>query len=245
MAGELGLGVAVFAGALSFFSPCVLPLIPGYLAYISGTNLNELASKKSRVLQGRVFLNAVFFTAAFSAVFIVLGLSLAGVFGATGPGFQVWLNRVGGVLIMVFGIHILGLITIPIFERTAKISTPKLRLGPLNSAAVGASFGVGWTPCFGPLLASILVIAGTSGSATSGGFLLGAYSLGLAIPFLVTGLFTQNVSGFITRNHRRFKWMTQISGVILIALGIVVFTGSFARILALLPSEIGVLFLGV
>jgi len=240
--------VAFVGGVLSFFSPCVLPLIPGYLANISGTSLKELSSDPSRGLQGKVFLNSVSFTLAFSSIFVVLGLILAGVFGFAGPDFNIWLNRVGGTLIILFGIHTTGVYEIPIFSRTVKLDTGGQTTGRgaglTNSAMVGAAFGIGWTPCFGPILASILVLAGTSGSAAGGGLLLGIYSAGLGIPFLITGLFTQQVSGFLSRNRKRFNVVTQVSGGILIGLGVLVFTNSFVRLLSLLPTEVAGLFPG-
>ena len=255
MVQELGLLVAFVGGLLSFFSPCVLPLIPGYLANISGTSLKELSGSAPRGLQSKIFFNSIAFTLAFSVIFILLGLVIAGVFGFVGPSFQGVLNRVGGTLIILFGIHTTGLYEIPIFNRALKIPTRRATKtgksdgskggsGPINSFMVGAAFGVGWTPCFGPILASILVLAGTSGSVAAGGSLLAIYSLGLGIPFLVTGIFTQQASGLISRNRKMFNTVTQLSGIILIALGILVFTDSFVRLLALLPAGAAALFPG-
>jgi len=241
---DLTFGVAFLGGLLSFFSPCVLPLIPGYLAHISGTSLKELQSySRVRSLQkvrSAVFLNSALFTSAFSSVFIVLGLVLAGVFGALGPDSQVWLARIGGSVIIIAGLHMLGLLQIPFLARERSISSLIQRRGYLGSAALGASFGLGWTPCFGPILASILVLAGTSGSAVIGGSLLATYSLGLAVPFLLTGLFTDKMSVFILKNKSRFKWLPYVSGIFLIILGVIVFTNSFARLLAVLPTLGGV-----
>ena len=245
MVQEIALSVAFAGGVLSFFSPCVLPVIPGYLANISGTSLRELSSNHTSSLRGKVFLNSVSFTLAFSIIFIILGFVIAGVFGFIGPGFQIWLNRIGGTLIILFGIHTTGLYDIPLFARSIKLNTPSRKgrseTGIANSAIVGAAFGVGWTPCFGPILASILILAGTSGSAVAGGLLLAIYSVGLGVPFLLTGFFTQQVSGFISKNKTRFIIVTQISGVILIGLGVVIFTNSFVRLLAFLPSGFAVL----
>ncbi|MAH21473.1 MAG: cytochrome C biogenesis protein [Thaumarchaeota archaeon] len=245
MAQEIAFSVAFAGGILSFFSPCVLPVIPGYLASISGTSIRELSSNHRNSLRRRVFLNSVSFTLAFSMIFIILGFVIAGVFGFIEPGFQIWFNRIGGSLIILFGIHTTGLYEIPLFARSLKLNTPSPKgrsgTGIANSAIVGAAFGVGWTPCFGPILASILVLAGTSGSAVTGGLLLAIYSMGLGVPFLLTGFFTQQVSGFISKNKTRFIIVTQVSGMILIGLGVLIFTNSFVRLLAFLPSGLAVL----
>ena len=160
---ELGFGVAFVAGILSFFSPCVVPLIPGYLAYISGTSLKQIQSG-SKELQTRVFTNAVMFTVGFAAVFITLGLIIAGAFGQIGPQSQIWLARIGGVIIIGFGLNSIGLLDIPLFQRSLHFNIQSFKPGHLKSVTLGAAFGVGWTPCFGPILASILILAGTSGS---------------------------------------------------------------------------------
>lgn len=237
---DLTLGIAFVGGLLSFFSPCVLPLIPGYLAHLSGSSLKELQSNARhdtlQKIKSTVFLNSAVFTAGFSTVFIALGLLLAGVLGTLGPNLQLWLARIGGSVIIIFGLHTLGLLEIPFLMKRRSFSGSLQNRGYIGSAAMGASFGLGWTPCFGPILASILVIAGTSGSAAIGGALLATYSLGLAIPFLLTGLFTDKVSTLIVKNRRRLRWLSYVSGVFLLILGIVVFTNSFTRLLAVIPG---------
>lgn len=229
---ELGLGVAFIAGVLSFFSPCVVPLIPGYMAYISGTSLKQLQSG-SKELQTRVFTNAVMFTLGFAAVFITLGMVIAGAFGQIGPDAQIWLARIGGVIIIAFGLNATGLLEIPLFDRTLRLNVQGFKPGHLRSASLGAAFGVGWTPCFGPILTSILILAGTSGSVYLGGALLTSYSVGLAVPFLLTGALTDRVFGFINSHQSAFKYFNIVAGVLLIGLGIVVFTNRFAVLLAL------------
>lgn len=233
MAAEIQIPVAIVAGILSFFSPCVLPLIPGYLAHISGSSLKDLHQSKA-VLQRKIFFNSIFFVTGFSSIFIVLGMLLAGVFGEIPPSQSILINRIGGIIIIVFGLYNLGLLHIPYLERTVKVESKTKNSGYLNSVVLGASFGAGWTPCFGPILASILVVAGASGSIYLGGVLLGAYSVGLAIPFIITGAFTSQVSTIISKHRSKFALFTQLSGILLIALGIIVFTNSFVRVLAFL-----------
>lgn len=222
----------------------MLPLIPGYLAHISGSSLKDLNQSKGSSLQElhqsniglqrKIFANSIFFVIGFSSIFIVLGLVLAGVFGQIPPSQSILINRIGGIIIIVFGLYNLGLLHIPYLERTAKVESKTKNSGYVNSVALGASFGAGWTPCFGPILASILVVAGTSGSVYSGGILLGAYSVGLAVPFLITGAFTSKVSAIISKHRSKFALFTRFSGILLIALGIIVFTNSFVRVLAIL-----------
>lgn len=235
---ELGFGIAFIAGALSFFSPCVVPLIPGYLAFISGATLKELQNA-SRELQPRVFINALMFTLGFSAVFITLGMIIAGAFGQMPLEGQIWLARIGGVVIITFGLNALGLFDIPIFQRSIHPNIQGLKTSHLKSASLGTAFGLGWTPCFGPILASILILAGTSGSLYLGGSLLASYSIGLAIPFLITGLLTDRAFTFIEKHRRGFRYFNISAGVLLIGLGVVVFTNRFAVLLALTYEVFG------
>lgn len=235
---EVSLGIAFIAGALSFFSPCVVPLIPGYLAFISGISLNELQNAP-RGLQTRVFTNAVMFTLGFSVVFILLGMLIAGAFGQIGPERSIWLNRIGGAVIIAFGLNALGLLKLPFLERGIHPSTRGFKPGYLKSASLGAAFGLGWTPCFGPILASILILAGTSGSIYLGGYLLAAYSIGLAVPFIITGLLTDRAFSFITSHQRAFRYFNIVAGLLLIGLGIIVFTNRFAVLLSLTYEVFG------
>lgn len=236
---EIGISVAFAAGIFSFFSPCVVPLIPGYLAYISGTSIKQLQTG-SRELQTRVFTNSIMFTIGFAIVFIVLGMVIAGVFGQVSSDTLIWLARIGGVIIIAFGLNSIGLLDIPIFERSFRLNIKGIKPSYLRSASLGAAFGVGWTPCFGPILSSILILAGTTGSIYAGATLLTAYSLGLAIPFLITGLLTDKSFRFISSHQTGFRYFNIISGVLLIGLGIVVFTNRFTSLLALIYSTIGI-----
>jgi cytochrome c-type biogenesis protein len=235
---EFGLGVAFVAGVISFFSPCVVPLIPGYLAYISGTSIKEL-QKGSRELQTRVFTNAIFFTLGFSGIFVLLGLIISGAFGQVSPETQIWLARIGGVIIISFGLNAIGLLDIPIFEKTIKYNVKGFKPGYLRSSSLGIAFGVGWTPCFGPILTSIIILAGTTGSVYLGASLLIAYSLGLGIPFLLTGLATDRAFRFINSHQKAFNYFNIVAGVLLIGLGIVVFTNQFAVLLAFTYDFLG------
>ncbi len=232
MVEELGIGIAFAGGVISFFSPCILPLIPAYMSHLAGVSLKDLEGARSKGLQMQVFRNSAFFVIGFSFVFIALG-SLLGLFGQAGAGFQIWLGRVGGTVIIVLGLHTIGLLSIPYLEVKHGMDYSRTRKASyFTSLILGGAFGVGWTPCVGPILAAIFVLAGTSASAAQGALLLTIYSLGLALPFLITGLFTGTVSKFIRSANKYFGVVNIVSGVLLIILGIVVFTNNFQRLIA-------------
>jgi cytochrome c-type biogenesis protein len=215
--------VAFGAGLASFFAPCVLPVIPGYIAFVTG---GADASTKRRL-----GLTAAFVT-GFSIAFVAIGL-LVGLVGSTGA-FQAaeeWIQRVGGIVIIAFGLYMTGLLKLPFLDREIKHQggAPDF-LGPVGGAAfLGAAFGVGWSPCVGPVLASILVLAGLKGGALAGGALLGLYALGLAIPFLALGVTADRGAAWL-REHSSLARVVEVAGgVLLIVLGVFVFTGSIAR----------------
>lgn len=233
MTEAITLAAAFLGGLGSFFLPCILPLLPAYITYLSGTSLTELEKRRSRTLQMRVFINAVFFVLGFSLIFILLGL-LLGTLGAV-PASRIWLGRIGGAIIIAFGLHTIGLLNIPFLNagRRLRVKTP----GPgyLGSSLMGISFGTGWTPCFTPILTSILVLAAAEGaSATAGAGLLAAYALGLAVPFLITGAFTSKIAHWINRANVYFGIINVIAGVLLIGLGILIFTSTFERLVGLI-----------
>ena len=236
---ELTLAVAFIGGLISFFSPCIIPLIPAYISHLSGTSVMELQKRKSKGLQLRVFTNAIFFVLGFTLLFMAIGLSI-GYVSEIFPQFNIWLARIGGAIIIAFGLHTLGILKIPFLETERRLHVQVASKNYLSSATLGAAFGIGWSPCVGPILASILVLAGSSASALTGGSLLVAYSIGLAIPFLITGLFTSAVSKFIQQANKYFGVVNIIAGILLIGLGIIVFTNNFSRVLALFVELTGI-----
>lgn len=221
MAEELTFGVVFVAGLLSFLSPCFLPLIPAYISRISGT------AKGGRL---KPFVNSVFFVAGFSVIFVLLG-SAAGLFGSRLD--QMLLARVGGAFIIAFGLHTMGLLEVGLLQREYRPFLKASKGGYLGSTVMGASFGVGWSPCVGAILASVLVLAGTQESAYFGASLLGIYSLGLGVPFMLAGLFAGKIIPIIRRLNQHSNAIDKISGVLLIGLGIAVFTNNFARIISI------------
>jgi cytochrome c-type biogenesis protein len=227
----LTIWVALAGGFLAFFSPCIIPLIPAYLSYLSGTTLSEVEQSEKKINWG-IFVNSVFYSLGFATIFTALGV-LTGLLGSRIGAYQLTLSRIGGVIIIIFGLHTLGLLDIPFLSREFKASG-RIKAGSyFSSFLLGASFGVGWTPCVGPILASILLLAGTGGSAAYGGYLLAFFSLGLSVPFLLTGLFTSSVARFIDRNNAVFMAFNIIAGILLVALGIVVFTNNFTKVISL------------
>ena len=220
----LSIGVAFAAGLVSFFSPCVLPIIPGFLAYLAGTSLGSAETKRAEV-----FLNALFFVLGFSFIFSLLGVLLNSLLSSVAFAAQSWLSRIGGIVIVFFGIYLTGLLRIPLLEREYKIAvSPKFRSRYFNSFIFGAAFAIGWSPCVGAVLGGILALAATRpGLAFS---LLFAYSLGLGVPFLLVGFFAAPAASWIRKYRPAWHLVDILFGLILVGLGILVFTGSLSLI---------------
>ncbi|MHB8585445.1 MAG: cytochrome c biogenesis CcdA family protein [Thermoplasmatota archaeon] len=221
-------GVAFLAGLVSFLSPCVLPVVPGYVAFVTGG-----AGTWSR----RAGLT-VAFVLGFGLAFVILGVAVGALGQATDfTTYKDIVQRVGGALIIAFGLAMTGLLRLPFMDRDFRYhgQAPKAA-GPVGGALIlGAAFGVGWSPCVGPILASILIVAGTQASVGQAGLLLAAYALGLAIPFLVVGLSAERGASILRKFHRVTRGIEIVGGVVLIILGIFVFTGSLTRFLSYLP----------
>lgn len=219
--------VAFIAGIVSFLSPCVLPIIPGFLAYLAG----ETSSSNKNPSRGAIFLNSFFFVLGFSIIFAVLGVILNGILAGAAYAVQTWLARVGGAIVIFFGLYLMGLFKIGFLEyehkadigvKFAPASGPGVRSRYLTSLLFGFAFAAGWTPCVGPVLGGILGLAASAPGAAF--WLLLAYAIGLGIPFLAVGLFVAQSAAFINRNLQRIAWINPVFGVILVALGILVFT---------------------
>jgi cytochrome c-type biogenesis protein len=220
----LYIGTAFFAGLVSFLAPCVLPIIPGFLAYLAGSTDAESTTKRRDI-----FINSVFFVLGFSTVFAVLGILLQTVLQSIGPEVQSWLSRIGGVVIIFFGLYLVGLIKLNFLERNHQMRVKtKFKSRYLTSFVFETAFAVGWTPCAGAVLGGILALAVSS--PLSSFFLLFAYALGLGVPFLLVGLFTAQATSFIAKIGDGFKYVNMVFGVILIGLGILVFTNDLSLI---------------
>jgi cytochrome c-type biogenesis protein len=221
---DIGLVFAFSAGLVSFLAPCVLPLVPGFLAYLAGINLDQAESNRKQI-----FLNSLFFVLGFSIVFAALGVLLNTLLEKFAYDVQIWLGRVGGAIIIFFGFYLTGLIKIGFLEREHKIQV-KQRFNSryLTSFVFGAAFAAGWTPCVGAVLGGILALAASQpGSAFS---LLMSYALGFGTPFLVVGLFADKASHLLAKFARAARVINILFGVILILLGILIFTQNLSMI---------------
>lgn len=221
---SLGLFVAFAAGLLSFLSPCVLPLVPSYIGFLTGMSLSEMSGRRRVAL-----VHALLFVLGFSLIFVLLGA------GATALGralnyYQVWLQRIGGVLIIGFGLVCLGVIKVGVLGQEQRVQVERKPVGYLGSMLVGMAFGAGWTPCIGPVLGAILGLAATSQDLSRGMLLLGAYSAGLAVPFLLAALALEAFLDWFQRFRRYLPWVMRVSGVLLILVGVLMVTGEFTRL---------------
>ena len=224
MVGEIGYAAAFAAGFLSFVAPCTLVLVPIFVSYLAGVTLNnadELGQARYRM---PVFLNTLAFVLGFTAVFVLLGASL-GAASDTLSDSGAWLARVGGIIIIVFGLISMGLLKIPFLMQERSLAMiPGRNVKYLGSFVVGSTMGVGWVPCVGPILGSILVLAGTTGSPAEGSLLLLAYSTGMMLPFLAFGLFAGWGTRVIRQHGHLFRYSGYAAGAMLIVLGVIVFT---------------------
>lgn len=228
---SVGLVVAFAAGFLSFLSPCVLPLIPSYVTFITGMSLDELTVEDSKRERARraVLVHGSLFIAGFTLVFVLLGAS-ATFLGSLFAYASRWIELGGGVLLIVFGLYLIGILRLPGASRELRVHLGDKPLGYLGTVLVGVTFGAGWTPCLGPILSGILMIAGTRDTVAQGVWLLLVYSAGLAIPFLVAALLLQRFVGNLKRFGPWFPWVSRISGGLLIVLGLMLLTGSFTAL---------------
>ena len=219
---NLPLPLAAFlAGILSFLSPCVLPLVPGYVSLISGASVEQLQSPERRMLR-TVMLHSLTFVLGFSAVFIALGAVATGV-GQLVNEYHSLLSKIAGVVVIIFGLHLTGLLKIKALYADKRLHEVKGGASAMGSFAVGFAFAFGWTPCIGPILATILVLAGAQQTVWKGVILLAVYSLGLAVPFLLTSLGVDRFLAFYGRFRRHLHTVEVLSGVLLIAVGVLIF----------------------
>jgi cytochrome c-type biogenesis protein len=220
----LGLFVAFTAGLLSFLSPCVLPLVPSYIGFLTGMSLPEMSGRRRVAV-----VHALLFVLGFSLVFVLLGAS-ATALGRALNYYQVWLQRIGGALIIAFGLVCLGVIKAGFLRQERRVQVKQKPVGYLGSALVGMAFGAGWTPCIGPVLGAILGLAATAQDLSRGMLLLAAYSAGLAVPFLVAAVALDSFLGWFQGFRRYLPWVMRVSGILLIFVGVLLVTGEFTRL---------------
>lgn len=226
-AADISLWIAFTAGILSFFSPCVLPLVPSYLTYITGLSFNQLQEEHpDHQVRMTVLRHSLLFVAGFSLVFISLG-ALAGVASGALMGFLQeglgWLQKLGGLLIFVFGLHLSGVLQLGFLLGEKRVHLHDKPHGYLGTVFVGIVFAAGWTPCIGPVLGAILMMAATSGQVGQGTLLLSAYSVGLGIPFLLAGLLFHGFLSFFKRFRVYIRLFEILTGVLLMLVGVMLF----------------------
>ena len=227
---EVSVFTAFFAGIVSFLSPCVLPLVPGYLSIISGSSLEQLkAQEKDASLFRTVLMNSILFIVGFSITFIMLGASATWI-GQVLVSRMKLLGQLAGLILIVFGIHLTGLIKINALYKDKRFHNVQKPRGLLGALVLGLAFAFGWTPCIGPILAGILTIASTKQTVTEGMFLLAVYSAGLGIPFLLTSLALNQFLSFYGRFKKHFHTVEVVSGALVIAVGVLILTGSLSRL---------------
>lgn len=224
---------SALAGAGSFFSPCILPILPAFVSYLSGTTLNEIQDTSGQTLKLKrstrlnIFLNTVYFVLGFSLVFALLGVFLNSVLLSVGVSFQNVLTSVGGLVIIGFGVYLILCTKLRRLNFEKKFtSIPKFKTSYITSFVFGAAFAAGWTPCVGPILGSTLTLAATAPGAAYNSLL--AYSLGLGIPFLVTSIFFSQATSVIRKMVKHLKYFNPAMGIMLIILGILVFTNGLS-----------------
>jgi cytochrome c-type biogenesis protein len=224
---------ALGAGFLSFLSPCVLPLVPPYLCFLAGVSLDDLTrnaeTAQSRAIQGRVVAMSFAFVLGFATVFVALGASAAAL-GQTVTAHFETLSIVAGIVILILGLHFLGVFRIGLLFREARFQTSGKPAGFLGAYLVGLAFAFGWTPCVGPVLAAILMVAGIEGSAGRGALLLGAYALGIGIPFMLASLFSGVFLRLMARLKNYVGTVEKVIGASLVLTGILFLTGGMPRI---------------
>lgn len=230
MSESVGLALAFMAGVISFLSPCVLPLVPSYLSFITGISLEDLQQGVDR---RAALVHAALFITGFSAIFLVLGAS-ASFLGQFFRSYEAWIARIGGVVIVLLGLHLTGVLRFTPLLRERRLHLQRKPVGYLGTVGVGAAFGAGWTPCIGPVLGAILTFASTREQLWQGVGLLASYSAGLAIPFLLTALGLNAFLGAFAKVRRLLPALQVASGVLVIVFGLLLLSGTFTILSAYL-----------
>tara|TARA_X000000950_G_scaffold246553_1_gene304140 strand:+ start:473 stop:1237 length:765 start_codon:yes stop_codon:yes gene_type:complete len=216
--------IALTAGIISFLSPCVLPIVPPYLAYMSGVSLNDMSSVAAA--RRKAVIAALFFVMGLSTVFLILGFT-ASVFGAFFLQNQVLFARMSGIVVIIFGLHFLGVFRIPFLDQEARLDAGDKGGTSFGAYILGLAFAFGWTPCIGPQLGAILSLAASEASVTRGTLLLGVYAAGLGIPFLLAAMFITRATQVMNRIKPYMKLIERGMGILLVVVGLALLTGAF------------------
>jgi cytochrome c-type biogenesis protein len=226
---QLNFATAFLAGLLSFISPCVLPLVPSYLSFLTGTSLEDLKSESSVAARARVFAHALAFIAGFTVIFMAIGLSASAVGGIFVNNKRI-VEIVGGLVIVVLGLNMMGILKIPLLMMDKRVHLAPRKQSLWVSFLVGLGFAAGWSPCIGPILSGIILLAAEQKTIAEATFLLFVYSMGLAIPFLITAAAITQSLDALGRIKRYLPVIEATSGAVLVATGIVVATDQFTRV---------------
>lgn len=227
---DIGYGAAFLAGLLSFISPCVLPIVPPYLAYLAGMSFNEVQNAEAdRAASRRIALASVAFVLGFTTVFVALGATASLIGQSLARYFDI-LAVVAGILILLMGLHFLGVFRIALLYREARVTVQRKPAGVVGSYVMGLAFAFGWTPCVGPILAAILFMAGAQETVGQGALLLGLYALGIGIPFVLAGLFASRFLAVAGRFKKHMAAIEKAMGALLVVTGILFMTGQMSRI---------------
>ncbi len=232
-----GAWAAFVAGLASFLSPCVLPLVPGYLSFVSGLSLEELAQGAGRAVWRKAGLGSIFFVLGFSLVFMALGASASAV-GRALASHMPLISKGAGALIILFGLHISGLLPIRWLYYEKRYDAARISPGYLGAFLMGLAFACGWTPCIGPILAAILALAATQETIGHGMYLLGIYSLGLGLPFILTGFGVNAFLRFFSGYKRYIRWGEVCAGLLLVLVGVLVFSNRLTLLIQFLPKAL-------
>jgi cytochrome c-type biogenesis protein len=231
----VSLGLAFLAGLVSFLSPCVFPVVPSYVGFVTGLTLDELKDGGRAAARRQAAVHSALFVLGFSLVFIALGASATMLGGALRRSLPL-LQQVGGVVIVLFGLYLLGVLKIPALMRERRVHLAARPAGRIGSVVAGVAFGAGWTPCVGPVLATVLLYASFEETMLQGMLLLGAYALGLGIPFFVSAVALNWFLAGATRMRRWIVPLERAAGAMLVLVGALLFTGEFARLTAFLAQ---------
>ena len=219
--------IALAAGLLSFLSPCVLPIVPPYLAYIGGISVTELSSP--RFARNRIFFSALCFVLGLSTVFLLLGFA-ASYIGMIFLSYQMWFNNIAGITVMLFGVHFIGIYRIQLLDREVRIDAGEQGGSAFGAYLLGLAFAFGWTPCIGPQLGAILSLAASEGSVLRGSLLLAIYAAGLGLPFLAVALYMPRLSGLMVWMKGHHDQIERLMGLLLWTIGLLMLTGGFSSI---------------
>lgn len=224
---NVSLLLAFSAGLLSFLSPCILPLVPAYITYLTGSQLNEIRDGKAKMM---AFWKALGFVVGFSFVFMLMGLTVTSLGSWLAEYWYIFI-KISGILIIVLGLHMIGVFKLKWLYKEKRFSPAVNRTRPFSSVLIGMAFAAGWTPCIGPILSAILLYAGSMDTMNKGMMLLAFYSLGMSIPFLLAALAIDKVTGFLRKISRFLPIISMVSGILLICLGILIFTENMTMLI--------------